>query len=30
VVALRTLDTFGLAAEGALHSYQGDPLSCVK
>ena len=26
VVALRTLDTFGLTAEGALHSYRGDPL----
>ncbi len=27
VVTLRALDTFGLAAEGALHSYRGDPLA---
>lgn len=27
VVALRTLDTLGLVAEGALHSYRGDPLA---
>ena len=27
VVALRRLGTFGLAAEGALHSYRGDPLA---
>jgi len=27
VSALRTIDTFGLAAEGSLHSYRADPLA---